>query len=83
MIVKGRDSKPNGMQSITQLLFATFVLNEFLQNPEFLRATCLDSTRIVKNVTLMVGQHEFVVDSVLASLGSCLVEATEEKHYYH
>ena len=82
MIVKGRDSKPNGMQSITQLLFATFVLNEFLQNPEFLRATCLDSTRIVKNVTLMVGQHEFVVDSVLASLGSCL-EATEEKHYDH
>ena len=82
MIAKTRDSKPDGMQSIAQLLFAAFALNEFLQNLEFLRASCLDSARVVKNVTLMIGEHEFVVDSVLASLGPCL-EATEEKHYYH
>jgi hypothetical protein len=43
-------------------------MNEFFQNLEFFCATRLDSTRIVKNVTLMIGEHKFVIDGVLASL---------------
>jgi hypothetical protein len=43
-------------------------MNEFLQSLEFLCATALDSARIVKNVTRMIGEHKFIVDSVLASL---------------
>jgi hypothetical protein len=65
------------MQSVSQLPFSTLALNEFLQNPEFFRATRLDAPRIVKNVTLIVGEHKFVVNTVLASLAPCL-EATEE-----
>ena len=42
--------------------------NEFSQNLEFFCATRLDPTRIVKNVTCMIGEHKFVIDGVLASL---------------
>jgi hypothetical protein len=70
------------MQSVSQSLCCTLVSNEFLQNFEFLRATRLDSTRIVKNVTLMTGEHKLVVDSVFASLALCLGE-TEEKYHRH
>ena len=42
--------------------------NEIFQNLEFFYATRLDSTRIVKNVTCMIGEHEFIIDGVLASL---------------
>jgi len=50
------------------------MLNEFLQNFEFLRATRLDSMRIVKNVALVAGEHELIVDLVFASLALCLGE---------
>ena len=70
------------MQSITQSFLSTLALNEFLQNFEFLCATGLDSTRIVKNVTLVIRELKFVVDGVLASLVPSL-DATEEKDYYH
>ena len=60
------------MQSSPQLLFSALASNELSQNPELLCATRLDSARIVKNVTLVIGEHNFVVDLVLASLASCL-----------
>ena len=66
------------MQSKTQLLFSTLASNEVLQNPEFVYATCLDSARIVENVTLVIGEHKFVINAVLASLVPCL-ETTEGK----
>ena len=68
------------MQSRIQFPLSTLALNEFLQNLEFLCATRLDSARVVKNVALMIGEHEFVVDGVLASLVPCL-EATKEKYH--
>ena len=70
------------MQFVSQSFLATLALNEFLQNPEFFYATRLDSTRIVKDVTSMVGEHKFIVDGVLASLRPCL-GANEEESYYH
>ena len=70
------------MQSVSQSLFSTLASNEFLQNPEFLYTTRLNSARIVENVSLMIGEHKLVVDGVLASLAPYL-EATEEKYYCH
>ncbi len=67
------------MQSVSQSLFSTLASNEFLQNPEFLYTTRLNSARVMKYVTLMIGEDKFVVDRVLASLAPCL-EATEEKY---
>ena len=70
------------MQSVSQLLLSTLALNEFLQNLEFFCATRLNSPRIVKNVTVIIGEDKFVVDIVLASLALCL-KATEEMFYYY
>ena len=39
VIVNNRESKPYRMQSTIQSRFSTPASNEFLQNPEFLRAT--------------------------------------------
>ena len=36
----------------------------------------------MKNVTRMIGEHNFIVDVVLASLTPCS-GANEEKYYYH
>ena len=53
--------------------------NEVFQNLEFFCATRLDSTRIVKNVTCMIGEYKFVIDGVLASL-TPYSEANEEQY---
>jgi hypothetical protein len=70
------------MQFRTQSHFSTLTTNESPQNPEFLCATRLDTTGIVKNVTRMIGEHEFVIDAVFASLALCL-EVNEEKYHRH
>jgi hypothetical protein len=67
------------MQPVSQTLFSTLAPNEFFQGFELLFVASLDSLRIVKNITLMIGEHKCIVDAVLASLVSCL-EATEEKN---
>ena len=59
------------MQSVIQLPFSTLALDEFLQNPKFFDATRLNSPRIVKNVTVIIGEDKFVFDIVLASLALC------------
>ena len=56
--------------------------NEVFQNLELFYATRLDSTRVVKNVTRMIGEGKFIVDVVLASLARCQW-ANEEKYEYH
>ena len=74
--------KPYRMQSVLQVPFTTLASNKFLQNFEFLRATRFDSTRIVKNVAIMIGEHKFVVDAVFASLTPCS-EVAEETYCSH
>ena len=65
------------MQFVSQSLFSTLALNELSQDREFIYATRLYSLRIVKHIALMIGEHELVVNRVLASLDPCL-EATKE-----
>jgi hypothetical protein len=67
------------MQFVSQFFLATLALNEFFQNFEFFYTTCLNSTRIVKDVTHMIGEHKFIVDGVLASLRPRL-EVNEEEY---
>jgi hypothetical protein len=69
------------MQLVFQPFLDTLAMNEFFQSLEFLCATRLDSTRIVKNVTRMIGEHKFIIDGMLASLKACL-GANEEKYYH-
>ena len=68
------------MQFVSQSISFTLASNELFQDLEFIYATRLYSSRIVKNITLMIGEHELVVDPVLASLDLCL-ETTEEKFH--
>ena len=58
------------MQSVSQFLFYALASNEIFQDLEFVNATGLDSLRIVKDITRVIGKNEFVVDFMLASLGS-------------
>jgi ubiquinone/menaquinone biosynthesis C-methylase UbiE len=67
------------MQFFLQPLFSTLASNEFFQDLEFLFVTCLDSLRVVKDITRMIGEHQRVVDAVLAPLASCL-ETIEDKY---
>jgi hypothetical protein len=67
------------MQFVSQPRFSTLASNEVFQDLEFLFVTGLDSLRVVKDITRMIGEHKRVVDAVLASLASCL-ETIEEKY---
>ena len=71
------------MQFVFQCSLAALALNEFSQNLEFFYATRLDSTRIVEDVTSMIGEHKCIVDGVLASLGPRLEVNEEEYQYYY
>ena len=68
------------MQFVLQSLLSTRASNKFFQDLEFFFVTRLDSLRVVKDITHMVGEHELVVDPVLASLAPCL-EVTDEKYH--
>ncbi len=56
------------MQSGLQSVCTRLVSNEFLQDVYFLCRTALDAAGIMKNISRMVREHEFVVDIVLATL---------------
>ena len=75
---RNRD-KPYRMQLVLQSLSSTFASNKIFQDLEFLFITRLNSLRIVKNITLVIGKHNLVFDAVLASLASCSV-ANRQKH---
>ena len=66
------------MQFVLQSFLATLALNECFQNLEFFYTTRLNSTRIVKDVTRMIREHEFILDGVLASLRPRLRAYDEE-----
>ena len=65
------------MQLVSQFLFLALASNEIFQDLEFVNAPRLDSLRIVKDITRMIGEHEFIVDLVLAPLAPLLTRATE------
>ena len=44
------------MQFVSQTLFSTLAPNEFIQGLEFLFVTGLDSLRIMKNITFVIGE---------------------------
>ena len=71
--------KPYRMQFVLQTLFPTLAPNKIFQDLEPLLIARLYSLRIVKNIALVIGKYNFVVDAVLASLASCLV-ANRQKH---
>jgi hypothetical protein len=56
------------MQFVSQSLFSALASNEVFQDLELFNATRLDSLGIVEDITLMIGEHKFVVDLVLAPL---------------
>ena len=70
------------MQFVSQSLLSTLALNELFQDLEFIYAARLYSSRIMKNITLMIGEHKLVVDPVLASLDLCLETTVEKFHCY-
>ena len=67
------------MQFVSQAHFSTLASNKISQDSEILLVTRLNSLGIVKNITLVIGKHNLVVDAVLASLALCL-EATDENY---
>ena len=54
------------MQFVSQALFSALASNEIFQDLEFVNATRLDSFGIVKDITRVIGENEFVVDLVFA-----------------
>ena len=58
------------MQFVLKPLFSRLASNKIIQNLKFLLVTCLDSLRIMKNIAAAIGEHDLVVDEVLASLAS-------------
>jgi hypothetical protein len=53
------------------VFFFTLATNEVSQRLKFLCTTRLDSARIVKNITRMIGKYKFIIDDVLAALAPC------------
>ena len=56
------------MQSIFQNPFPRPLSNKTLYDRQFLIAPSLESARIVKNVSVMIGEAKFMLDVVLATL---------------
>ena len=67
------------MQFVLQSLFSTLASNKIFQDLKFLLITRLYSLGIVKNITPVIGKHNLVVDTVLASLALYLA-ATDERY---
>jgi hypothetical protein len=54
--------------SLSQLPFPGFLSNKFLHDLQFLIATSLKSAGVVEHVAVMIGEHKFILDVVLATL---------------
>ena len=67
------------MQFVSQALFSTLASNEIFQDLEFVNATRLDSLRIVKDITCVIGENEFVVDLVFAPLALWLARSNRSE----
>ena len=67
------------MQFVSQFPFSALASDEIFQDLEFVNATRLDSLRIVKDITRVIGENEFVINLVFAPLASWLARSTEVK----
>ena len=67
------------MQFVSQFLFFTLASDEIFQDLKFVNTTRLDSLRIVKDITRVIGENEFVIDFVLASLVPWLTRSGRRK----
>ena len=67
------------MQFVSQSLFSTLASDEVFQDLEFVNATRLYSLRIVKDITRMIGEHEFIVDLVLTPLAPWLTRSSRSE----
>ena len=56
------------MYSVSQLPFPRPLSDKFLYDLQFVVATGLEPTGVVKYVARMIGEHKFILDVVLASL---------------
>ena len=56
------------MHSVFQKPFPRLLSNKSLHDCQFLIAASLESARIVKNISGMIGETEFMFDAVLATL---------------
>jgi hypothetical protein len=56
------------MQSICQSRLSGFFSNKVLHNLQFLVVSRLKSAGIMKNITVMIGENELVINPVLATL---------------
>ena len=60
--------QPNCMQPIPQSLLLRFASNKFLDGLQLVCTACLKSARVVKNVSTVVRECEFILDVVKATL---------------
>ena len=56
------------MQSVLQSFLLRLAIDKFLYGVQLAFTACLKSTGVVEDIAVMVGEDEFVVDIVLASL---------------
>jgi hypothetical protein len=74
--------------SVSQLPFRRPLSNKFLHDLQLLVATGFESARVVKYVAIVIGEHKFILDVVLAALSkarskdrdSGIAEAQYERH---
>ena len=67
------------MQSVSQFPFSALASNKIFQDLEFVNAARLDSLRIVKDITRVIGENEFVVDLVFAPLAPWLARSNRSE----
>ena len=67
------------MQFILQSRFSALASNEIFQDLKFVNATRLDSLRIVKDITHVIGENKFIIDFMLASLAPWLTRSNRSK----
>ena len=56
------------MYSVSQLPFHRPLLNKFLHDLQFLVATSLESTGVVKYIAVMIGEYKLILNVVFATL---------------
>lgn len=66
-----------------QSSFCRHLANESLHDLPFRDATRLKSTGIVKDVTVVIGEHKFILNGVFAPLAHESVAHSEEKYACH
>jgi hypothetical protein len=72
-------NKPYRMQSILQSVLPRLKTDEILDSLQLILTATLKSAGIVKNITLMVRENEFVLDVMYATLQSKLRSAVSNK----